>query len=398
LPPQAIIVSTHLSPPQVLQIGGAIALILEMGGLTSHTAILAREMGLQVIVGVPHATQVIQTGDRLSLRGGNIFRLVSISESMAGMAEPTGSDAQPSQLAQQRPHQNGQRGTQLWVNLNRPDRAEQVAATDIEGVGLVRSELLLLAETLSEQELPVGAADLALRQRWWKCLTPILQAFAPRPVFYRLLDWNLKTGVLGLHGTQQYLQNPAWFHWELARLLELQQRGYTNVRLLLPFVRTVEEFQVCRSWIEQVGLFQQPGFELWIMAEVPAIVFTLADFIAAGVQGIVIGTGDLSALILGQDRESAATLPLSQPAVQAAMGQLIQTAQRHQLPCHLCLHGLQPDQAVIDRAIQLGVTGFSVEPDAISAMLTAIARAEQKHHPPMPQGTWNPAPNTNFGV
>jgi pyruvate, water dikinase len=418
LPAQAIIISPSLSPQQVLQLRGAIGLILETGGLTSHTAILAREMGMHVIVGVSNAAQVLHTGDRLLLQGAEICLTApavvpsTLGESTGILSEVvaegstiqvTAIDAsamtswdflERSDLVRVASANQGQHpekpleqsleillpfiATQLWVNLNYPDRALSLATTPVDGVGLVRSELLLLSESLDDRNVPSGADAQALAQHWHAQLVPILQAFAPRPVFYRMLDWSAKTGSLGLHGTQQYLKNPAWFEWELARLRELQLQGFNNLRLLLPFVRTVEEFRICRSRIQQARLFEQPGFELWMMAEVPSVVFTLADFIAAGVQGILIGSGDLSYLLLAQDRESSQSVSLSQPAVIAALCHLIQTACQHQIPCHLCLHGITQEQAVIDQVIRQGVTGLSVEPDAIPYMVAAIARAERR--------------------
>lgn len=159
--------------------------------------------------------------------------------------------------------------------------------------------------------------------------------------------------------------NPALFQTELLALRQLQQQGLDNLSLLLPFVRTVEEFSFCRQQVEQAGLFQNPRFQLWIMAEVPSVLMLLPEYQAAGVQGIAIGVNDLTQLLLGADRDQpqmAAAFDSSHPAVLRAIQQLIQTARQLNLPCSLCGQQLKQQPNLVANLVTWGVTAISVEP------------------------------------
>src|SRR4029078_12654944 len=122
-------------------------------------------------------------------------------------------------------------------------------------------------------------------------------------------------------------------------LAEVQRSGYTNINLILPFVRTVEEFSFCRQRVEQAGLTQFPEFQMWIMAEVPSVLFLLPDYVKAGVQGISIGTNDLTQLLLGINRHSdqvAGAFNGRDRAVMRAIEQLIKQARAAGIPCSIC--------------------------------------------------------------
>jgi pyruvate,water dikinase len=224
-----------------------------------------------------------------------------------------------------------------------------------------------------------------LKERLLAQLRPIAKAFFPRPVRYRSLDIRSNefaqllgapeiesNPMLGIRGTFSYQQQPRFFQLELEILKCLQDEGYSNLQLLLPFVRSVEEVEVCQRYIQAAGLSKSPTFELWMMAEVPSVLFLLSQFAAIGVQGIAIGTHDLTQLLLGIDRDQAlfsAHYHERHPAVQAAIGQLIQQAQTLNLPCVLC--GVSPmhHPHFIEVMVQRGVDGISV--DAGSVQFTA---------------------------
>jgi pyruvate,water dikinase len=177
------------------------------------------------------------------------------------------------------------------------------------------------------------------------------------------------------------MQNPAVFELELQALAIVQASGYRNINLLLPFVRTVEEFIFCRHKVEQAGLMQISQFQLWIMAEVPSILFLLPEYIKAGVMGISIGTNDLTQLLLGIDREQGKLGRIfdeSHPAVMKAISQLIKMSQAGGIPCSICGQAPALYPEIIDQLIAWGITSISVEPEAVDRTYKAIARAEQR--------------------
>ncbi len=395
LPKGVILVTPVIAPdwlPLLQQAGG---IVTEQGGLTSHAAILARELGIPAVVNVADATAIIQNGDRLVVDGdqGEVYR-VTRGDS-AGEKEERGEQNLTHPITRSQSHLPTI-ATQLLVNLSQPSLIAQVQSLSVDGLGLLRSELMAL--NILEGQHPNSwlreGRKTQLLERWCEMVMQFASGFAPRPIFYRSLDWrshellsfkqSLKSsaqGMLGERGTFSYIENPAVFELELAALAAVQKAGYSNVQLLLPFVRTVEEFSFCRQKVEQAMLTQVPQFQLWIMAEVPSILFLLPEYVKAGVQGISIGTNDLTQLLLGVDREQgnlARVFNERHPAVMAAIAQLIQMANSAGIPCSICGQAPALYPEIIDQLVQWGITSISVEPEAVERTYEAIVRAEQK--------------------
>jgi pyruvate,water dikinase len=394
LPKGVILVVPTITPdwlPFLQQVAG---IITEQGGLTSHAAILARELGIAAVVNATSATTLIQTGERLLLDGdrGEVSRIKGDSKNE--MEREGGQN-----LLSLHPPLTAHLpmiATQLLVNLSQPTLIEQVQSLPVDGVGLLRSELMVL-NILSGQHPNIwilSGRQAELLELWSDQIMQFARAFAPRPVFYRSLDWrshdlpslsdNLESSpqsMLGERGTFSYLQNPAVFELELQALASVQQAGYTNVNLLLPFVRTVEEFVFCRRKVEQAFLTDVAQFQLWMMAEVPSVLFLLPEYVKAGVAGISIGTNDLTQLLLGVDREQgqlAKVFNERHPAVMSAIAQLIQMAKSAGIPCSICGQAPALYPEIIDKLVEWGITSISVEPEAVERTYQAIARAEQR--------------------
>ncbi|MFE4107867.1 putative PEP-binding protein [Almyronema epifaneia] len=382
-----IVVAAQLLPdwlPALQQVAGVIT---EKGGLTSHGAILARELGIPAVVGVAQATQQLSTGDNVWIDGDR------------GLVSKTALPAAIAQFPQPQQRLSAKRlYTELLVNLSQPASLTPLKqiAVPVDGIGLLRSELMLLP--LLEQQHP----DYWLKQNWHDELTTRIanrlslfaKAFSPRPVRYRSLDLrshefqDLKGSppteanpMLGLRGAWRYQHYPALFDIELKAIQQVYQSGLTNVQLMLPFVRTVEEVHFCRQRCEQIGLWQQAQFQLWLMAEVPSVLFLLSAYAQAGIRGIAIGTNDLTQLLLGVDRDRPEFSELyteSHPAVLAAIAQLMQTAQQLQLPCSICGQAPVRYPEMVRYLVELGISSISVEVDAIESTHRAIIQAEQR--------------------
>ncbi|MFH7024635.1 MAG: putative PEP-binding protein [Heteroscytonema crispum UTEX LB 1556] len=428
LPEGVILVASAIAPdwlPLLQQVSG---IITEQGGLTSHAAILARELGIPAVVSALGATNLIQTGERLVVDGdrGEVDRVrvesfeqgeqlvlkdggvevvdnteensLSHTANLQFSATPSSPNLRKSSqpLHSQKTLHLPMIATQLLVNLSQPSLIEQVQNLPVDGVGLLRSDLMSL--TFLEGQQPhtwlESGRKAQLLERWYEQTMQFAHAFAPRPVFYRSLDWRSQEllshtqtlsssgqQMLGERGTFSYMENPALFELELAALANVQQAGYSNIHLLLPFVRTVEEFSFCRRKVEEAGLTQVPQFQLWIMAEVPSVLFLLPEYVKAGVQGISIGTNDLTQLLLGVDRELgqlARAFDERHPAVMRAIAQLINMARDAGIPCSICGQAPALYPEIIDRLVKWGITSISVEPEAVSRTHQAIARAEQR--------------------
>nr|WP_155746520.1 putative PEP-binding protein [Scytonema sp. UIC 10036] len=404
IPKGAILVLPNITPDWLSLLQHVAGIVTEQGGLTSHAAILARELSIPAVVSVKDATKIIQSGERLQIDGdkGEIYHVARPEEEVK--QEDASVQNSKLSIAQTLPHSLTPSlsphlpiiATQLLVNVSQPSALAKVHFLPVDGVGLLRSELMVL-NILEGKHPSVWIREgerVQLLERWYDAIAQFASAFEPKPVFYRSLDWRAHElrslenssatavqSVLGERGTYSYLTNPTVFELELAALAKVQKAGYSNIHLLLPFVRTVEEFSFCRQKVEQAKLTEVRQFQLWIMAEVPSILFLVPEYVKAGVQGISIGTNDLTQLLLGVDREQghlAKAFNESHPVVMDAIAQLIQMAQKANIPCSLCGQAPVLYPEIIEQLVRWGITSISVEPEAVERTCRAIARAEQK--------------------
>lgn len=393
LEPGTILVTSVITPDWLPLLKQAAGVIAEQGGMTSHGAIVARELGIPAVIGAIQATQRIKTGDSLLIDGdlGIVYQATALlKREFAAQQEKT--------LLDQTSATVGNRSsivTQLMVNLSQADLLDRAASLPVDGIGLLRSELMMIE--LLDHHHPhwwiQKGRQAELSDRLSTQISKFARAFAPRPVFYRSLDLRSHefraldgsdvpiemNPMLGVRGTFSYVLNPALFDLELAALSQVYQADYSNVCLVLPFVRTVEEFIFCRQRVEQAGLTHHPDFQLWIMAEVPSVLFLLPEYVQAGVQGIAIGTSDLTQLLLGADRDlglMAVTFNEHHPAVMRAIAHLIETAHKLGIPCSIC--GLSQSPSLINSLVQWGITAISVNMNAVESTYQAIDQAEKK--------------------
>lgn len=395
--PGRILVASSIAPDWLPLLKQAVAIVTEKGGMTSHGAIVARELGIPAIVNVAGATKLIQTGESLVVDGdrGEIHRL-GRREMGAGETKVMDGLNEVNQ-ATSRPPSFYPIATQLLVNLSQVSSLPKVSGLPVDGVGLLRSELMMLEalESKHPSEWLQQGKEEELLERITYGIVQIAAAFAPRPVLYRSLDWRSHefatlfnttaevevNPMLGRRGTLRYLSDPTFFDLELKALGQVQSYGYSNVRLMLPFVRTVEEFSFCRRRVEQAGLNNYTEFQLWIMAEVPSVLFLLPEYVKAGVQGISIGTNDLTQLLLAVDRDQGnlgSGLDGRHPAVWQAIKQLITMAKTAQIPCSICGEAPVQYPELIDLLVQWGITSISVDGSYLESTYYAIARAEQR--------------------
>jgi len=391
--PHTILVAPTLPLDWLPLIEQSAALISEQGGMTSHSAIIARELGVPAVTGVPAITQQIRSGELLWVDGdrGKIYRLNQLSADIANVGHDAHSETRPS-TSRQQPRLT----TTLMVNVSQPNQVLKAANLPVSGVGLLRAELLALS--VLDNQHPFRWLEQQrkneLVERMTEAIARFAEAFDPRPVFYRSFDFRFHEfqdfhctspsptthSVLGMRGAFSYRVDPTLFKLELACLAILQQAGHTNVHLLLPFVRTVEEFVFCRHLVEQAGLTRTSNFQLWIMAEVPSVLLLLPDYVEAGVQGISIGTNDLTQLLLGVDRDNADLASVFEerhPVVKRAIARLIQEARQLGIPCSICGEAPVRYPDLIADLVHWGIQSISVAPDAVESTYWELVRVEQ---------------------
>lgn len=399
------ILVTHMTAPDWVPVmRRAAAIVTDSGGMTCHAAIVSRELGIPCVVGTGQATTKLRDGERVIV---DATRGV-VREAGKEPAEPALS-RQPGPLAAPSPDGGGPgrpaavapaiTATKILVNLSEPSQIEKVRGLPVDGVGLLRAELMLL-EAL-ENEHPRALIEAGRGQELVQRMAAQLEAFAagfqPRPVTYRTIDFRTNefsglhggerfeqresNPMIGYRGALRYLREPDVFALELEAIARVWDAGLHNLHVMLPFVRTVNELRRCRELIADAGLLQREGFELWVMAEVPSVLFNLADYARLGIAGISIGSNDLTQLLLGADRDNPAlaeTFDERDQAVQSYLRELIPRARELGLSTSICGQAPSVHPEYAELLVRAGIDAISVSVDAVERTRTLVASAERR--------------------
>ncbi|MFH8080976.1 MAG: putative PEP-binding protein, partial [Candidatus Aenigmatarchaeota archaeon] len=157
--------------------------------------------------------------------------------------------------------------------------------------------------------------------------------------------------------------------------------GYDNVYLMIPFVRTLWELDEIKKIIDKVGLSKDKKFKLWIMVEVPSTAILIEEFCKKGIDGVSIGSNDLTQLILGVDRDSAILgekwFNELDPAVLWALERIIKTCKKYKVTCSICGQLPSTHPEIVKQLVKWGVTSVSVNPDVVDKVRSIVAEAEK---------------------
>lgn len=394
LEPGQVLVAPTTAPDWAPLMRKASAIVTETGGMTCHAAIVARELGVPCVVGAVDATKRIRDGEhiRVHATSGRVLADEGTEPPPAAPASAPPPAAVPAPALVPT-------GTRILVNISEPSLADRTAALPVDGVGLVRSEMMLL-EALEGRHprmmVEEGERD-RITQRMGDAIARIAQAFHPRPVTYRTYDFRsnefrgLEGGerfeleeanpMIGFRGALRYAHQPELFEIELQAVRRVREDGLRNVNVMLPFVRTPRELAACRRLVEESGLLAEPEFELWAMAEVPSVLFHLPRYAEIGIHGISIGSNDLTQLLLGADRDSpllGETFDERDPAVVEAIERLIADARALGLSTSICGQAPSVHRDYAERLVRAGIDAISVTADAIEATRHNVAAAERR--------------------
>lgn len=382
-----ILVAQMTTPDWVPTIRKAAALVTDSGGVTCHAAIVSRELGVPCVVGTRTATKDLVDGQIVTVDGGRGRVVAGVVTRPLHAVEAAAASRATVTTA-----------TKIYANLAMPDIAEAVAAQDVDGLGLLRAEFLLTSALGGRHphDLIARGEQEAFVTRMADSLGGIASAFAPRPVVYRATDLRSNefrglTGgeqyepvednpMIGYRGCFRYIREPEMFALELAALARVREQ-YPNVHLMIPFVRTRWELEACLELVDASPLGRARGLHRWVMAEVPSVVHWLPEYIGLGIDGVSIGSNDLTQLVLGVDRDSqlcAEVFDEADPAVLAAIEQIVRTAHAHGITSSLCgqAPSTRPDFA--EHLVRMGITSISVNPDAIDTVRRTVAAAERR--------------------
>lgn len=382
-----ILVTEQTNPDFVPAMKKASAIVTDHGGRTSHAAIVSREIGIPAVVGTDNATSILKNGDVITVNGesGEIFK--------------GGSEIKSTQTSTSynQEYLNLTTATKIYVNLAEPEYAHKQPGRSADGIGLLRAEFMIAGIGVHPKKMIRDGKRKEFIEQLADNLEIFCRAFNSKPVVYRATDFktneyrNLVGGkefeptepnpMLGYRGAYRYISDKEVFNLELDAIKEVRnKRGHDNLWLMIPFVRTPRELEMVKKIITSAGLRRSDSFKLWMMVEIPSNVILLDDFIDIGIDGVSIGTNDLTMLILGTDRDNsevASVFDESNKAVLWAIEKVMKTAKKRGITASICGQAASNPE-IMEIAIKNGVTSLSVSSDLVPATKKHTADIEEK--------------------
>ena len=381
-----VLVTEQTNPDFVPAMKKAVAIITEKGGRTSHAAIVSRELGIPAIVGTETATKILKNGMVVTVNGqkGEVYKGATLQSETS----PVGKVYRP----------KIQTATKVYVNLAQPDLAAKIAREHVDGVGLLRAEFMIADIGVHPKKMIRDGKRQAYIEKLAEQLEMFCSAFNPRPVVYRTTDFktseyrglvggkdfepNESNPMLGYRGAFRYIHDPEVFALELeAFKIVRNKKNLKNLWMMIPFVRTVKELIEVKKLISAAGLYRSPTFKLWMMVEIPSNVILLDKFIEVGIDGVSIGSNDLTMLILGTDRDNsevAHAFDEQDDAVAWALEHVIKTCQRYKITSSICGQAPSLYPALLEKLVNFGITSVSIAPDVIDSVRKDISAIERK--------------------
>lgn len=389
----------------------AAAIVTDRGGRTCHAAIIARELGIPAVVGTGKASQILKDGTPVT---------VSCAEGEAGFVyeglldytlQETSLDTMP------------EAPVKIMMNVGTPEQAFSFSKLPNHGVGLARLEFIInrqigihpnaLLAVAGEIERPASLSDFTVRQirektaaydgprdyyvrRLAEGISTIAAAFAPEPVIIRLSDFksneyaNLLGGpafepseenpMIGYRGASRYLSDSFRQAFELeceALKFVRNEMGLTNIKIMVPFVRTLAEARGVTELLAANGLTRgENGLEIVMMCELPANAL-LADEFLEYFDGFSIGSNDLTQLTLGLDRDSALVaegFDERNPAVTKLLEMAISACRAKGRYVGICGQGPSDHPDFAEWLLAQGISSISLNPDAVTETWLRLAR------------------------
>ncbi|WP_427185443.1 phosphoenolpyruvate--protein phosphotransferase [Bordetella bronchialis] len=383
-----VVVAHDISPADMLRLRGGrfLAFVTDLGGATSHTAIVARSMGVPAVVALGNVRELVRDGDMLVVDGATGAVIVNPSPAILDEYRErqrvyASERAELALLRDEPAITLDGIGITLHANIELPDEAEAALAAGAEGIGLFRSEFLFM-----------GRADLPGEEEQYQAYTSVVRVMAGRPVTIRTLDIGADKTLddeatvatnpaLGLRAIRYCLAHPEMFGTQLRAILRASAHG--PVRVLIPMIAHMHEVEATRLALDaarrELDARGQPyaaHIELGAMVEVPAIAIAIEPF-AQALDFLSIGTNDLIQYTLAIDRGDGQVAPLYDslhPAVLRLVAHTINAGERAGKPVAVC--GEMAGDANLTRLLLgLGLTEFSMQSQQLLDVKREVRRA-----------------------
>jgi pyruvate, water dikinase len=385
-----VLVTEMTTPDFVPAMKRASAIVTDLGGRTCHAAIVSRELGIPCVVGTGDATQKLKTGDIVTVNGtgGTAF----------SGGTPHVSTEKAKSLKEEKETELLKTKTKVYVNLAEPELAAEIAKKHVDGVGLLRAEFMIAGIGVHPKKLLKEGRGQEFIDKLADGLKQFCEAFDPRPIIYRATDFktneyrSLEGGeefepeepnpMLGYRGCYRYISDPEVFRLEVEAIKKVRNEfGFKNLHVMIPFVRTVDELVKVKHLMSEMGLRRSPTFKILMMVEIPSNVLLLDEFLDVGVDGVSIGSNDLTMLILGTDRDNnevAGEFDERNEAVMLALEHIVKTCKKHKVICGICGQAPSVYPEISEKLVEWGITSLSVSPDMIGHTRQIVSDIENR--------------------
>lgn len=402
-----IIIADITNPDWNTLLKKAVSIVTNKGGRTSHASIVARELGIAAIVGTGDATEKIKDGQMITVANtegeeGQVFDgVIPFEEKIIDFTA------------------TGNTQTHPMLILAEPERAFELSNYPATGVGLLRMEFIINNSIrihpmalVQFDRLPEGPAKKEIEkltenfkskpdyftEQLSESIAMVAAAFYPRPIILRMSDFKTneyasliggeyfepheENPMIGFRGASRYYDEryKAGFELECEAVKKVRnEMGLSNIKLMIPFCRTVEEAHKVLQTMESFGLTRgSDDLEVYMMVEIPINVI-LADRFAELFDGFSIGSNDLTQLTLGLDRDSEIVSGLfdeNNEAIKTLIKQAIRAAHRAGIPIGLCGQAPSDFPEFSRFLVEHGIDSISFTPDALMKGIENIVKAE----------------------
>ena len=382
-----IIVTEMTMPDMVPAMKRASGIITDEGGMTSHAAIVSRELGVPAIVGTTNATTTLEDGQVVTLDGDK-------GAVLEGSEVEPDEETEPVEEVRPQSPVKPMTATEVKVNVSIPEAAERAAATGADGVGLFRMEHMILSLNQTPAKFIAENGEDAYITELVEGIRGVADEFYPRPVRVRTLDAptdefrQLEGGedepdehnpMLGYRGIRRSLDRPDVFAHELEAFRRLYELGYDNVEIMLPLVNDAEDIYQTKELMKEAGI--DPERRRWgAMIETPAAALSVEGMAEAGIDFASFGTNDLTQYTLAVDRNNehvADRFDELHPAILRLISNVIETCREHDVDTSICGQaGSKPEMARF--LVNEGISSISANIDAVRDVQHEVKRVEQK--------------------
>ena len=381
-----IMVTTMTTPDMVPAMKRASGIVTDEGGVTCHASIISRELGIPCVVGTGDATSTLKENGGVTLDGkkGLVFEGISETKEEAATVQAGAVEAAPIITV-----------TEVKANVSMPEAAEKAAATGADGVGLLRTEHLMLTSGIHPGKFIADGEEDKLIDTIAEKVQIVADAFYPKPVWYRTLDAPtdefiaLEGGeneprehnpMLGWRGIRRELDQPEILKCEFKAIKKLHEKGYTNIGIMIPLSQNPAELRQAKAICSSIGFEPHKDVDFGMMVEIPAAAILIDEYIKEGIDFVSLGTNDLTQYTLAVDRNNefvAKHYSEEHPAVMKLIERTIRKCAEAGVTCSICGQaGSVPH--IVEKLVAFGITSVSSNTDAIADVRKTVARAEQK--------------------